>query len=247
MRGHMGGLFTLVIKGPLYNALVAIVDVVPGGDVGVAIVLLTVAIKLILLPLSVSAIKSQIAMREIDPELKRLKVEFKDKPEELGRRTMALFKEKKVNPLATIAVLFVQIPIVLGLYRVFLFEGHGGTFDPSLLYSFISVPQHASFVFLGLIALTGKSMVLAVIVAVSQFLYARVLTPPAPGEKGSFQGDLARSMHVQMRYVFPVVMGFIAYVVPAAVGLYFVVSNIFALGQELAVKRLRHAPVTAQS
>jgi YidC/Oxa1 family membrane protein insertase len=237
----LGHLFTTFIHAPIYNALVFLVGVVPGGDVGIAIIILTTLIKLVLLPLSIGAIRSQVAMKEIDPELKRLRLEFKNNQEELGKRTMALFKEKKVNPVASILVLLIQIPIVIGLYRVFLSEGSGTGFDPAGLYSFVHLPLTISFSFLGLVDLTGKSIALALVVMVTQFVYARMLTTqkPDPAEPASFQTDLARSMHLQMRYVFPILMGVIAYAVHAAVALYFVVSNVFAIGQELAVKKLR--------
>jgi YidC/Oxa1 family membrane protein insertase len=237
----MLGLFTTYIHEPIYNALVFLVGVVPGGDVGIAIILLTSIIKLILLPLSLGAIKSQVVMRELDPELKRLKVEFKGKQEELARRTMALFKEKKINPLSSIFALLIQIPIVIGLYNVFLHEGNGAIFDPAGLYSFVHLPLSESFLFLGVIDLTERSVSLALIVLVTQFIYSLMLTAkkPDPAEPKSFQADLQRSMHLQMRYVFPILMGGIAYAVSAAVALYFVVSNIFAIGQELAVKKLR--------
>jgi YidC/Oxa1 family membrane protein insertase len=244
MRYHdsmFGHLFTSFIHEPIYNALVFLVGIVPGGDVGVAIIILTAVIKFILLPLSIGAIRSQVAMKEIDPELKRLKEELKGNQEELGKRTMALFKEKKVNPVASILVLLIQIPIVIGLYRVFLSEATGKGFDAAGLYSFVHLPLSVSFSFLGVIDLTGKSIALALIVMVTQFIYARMLTiaKPDKSEPASFQTDLARSMHLQMRYVFPLLMGGIAYAVSAAVALYFVVSNIFAIGQELAVKKLR--------
>lgn len=237
----MLGLYNDFIHEPIYNALVFLVGLAPGGDVGVAIILLTILIKLVLLPLSIGAIKSQIVMREIDPELKRLREKYKGNQEELSKRMMALFKEKKVNPLASLFTLLLQIPIVIGLYNVFLHEGNGAAFDPVGLYSFIHLPPEVSFSFLGLVDLTGRSITLAVIVLVTQFLYARMLTltPSAPAERGSFQGDFQRSMQLQMRYVFPILMGGIAYAVSAAVALYFVVSNVFAIGQELFVKKLR--------
>jgi len=234
----MAALFNTFIYEPIYNALAFIVSVMPGGDVGVAIVLLTVFIKFILFPLSLSAVRTQAMMREIDPELKRIREEFKDNKEEVAKRTMALLKDKKVNPFASIFLILIQLPIILGLYFVFLSEGGGGGFDPSVLYSFIHLPESVSFMFLGSIDLTGKSISLAVLVAATQFYNARLMMPVTPqGDEGSLQHDLAKSMHLQMRYVFPVVMGVVAYVISAAIALYFLVSNLFQMFQELYVKR----------
>ena len=103
--------------------------------------------------------------------------------------------------------------------------------------------MQVSFNFIGTIDLTASSIVLAVLVALSQFVVARMMMPLAsdsqPEEK-SLQNDLAKSMQVQMRYVFPIVMGVVAYVISAAIALYFLVSNLFAIGQELYVRRVRN-------
>lgn len=235
----IGNLFTTYIYEPIYNALVFLVGIVPGGDVGIAIILLTVLIKLVLFPLSHQAIKTQKVMREIDPELKKLREEYKENREELARQTMALFKDKKINPFASIFLILIQLPIVFGLYFVFFNEGANGGFDPATLYSFISIPEVYSFSFLGLIELTGKSLILALVVAISQFYLARLMMPKAPEveEKASLKSDFQRSMHLQMRYVFPVIIGLVAYFISAAVALYLATSNLFALLQELIVKR----------
>ena len=237
--------FDATIYHPIYNALVFLVNIVPGADVGIAIILLTVLIKLILFPLSMVAVRTQIVMRELDPKLKVLRKELKEKPEELARKTLALFKEHKINPFASIFLIIVQLPVIIGLYFVFFNEGDGGGFDPNILYSFIAEPMNASFNFLGIVDLTGSSIVLALLVAASQYMVSRMMMPAAPkqeeGEEKSFQADLARSMQIQMRYVFPVVIGVIAYVISAAIALYFLVSNLFAIGQELYVKRTHKA------
>ena len=237
----MADLFTSFIYEPIYNGLALIVTTIPGGDVGIAIVILTVLIKLALFPLSLVAVRTQVVMREIDPELKRIKKQFENNREELARRTMALLKEKKVNPFASIFLILIQIPIILGLYFVFRLEGAGGGFDPAVLYSFVSLPTNASFMFLGLIDLTGRNIFLAVVVAITQFYNARLMMPAAPqGKEGSLQHDLAKSMHLQMRYVLPIIMGLVAYFISAAIALYFLVSNLFQLFQELYVKRTQH-------
>lgn len=234
----MVGLFNTFIYEPIYNALALLINLVPGGDVGIAIILLTVFIKLVLFPLSLKAVRTQAVMREIDPELKKIRADFKEDKEEQARRTMALLKDKKVNPFASIFLVLIQLPIIIGLYFVFLNNGAGSGFDPNLLYSFVTVPTIESFNFLGFIDLAGKSILLAVLVAVTQFISARLMMPTAPEvEEGSLQGDLAKSMHMQMRYVLPIVMGVVAYIISAAIALYFLISNLFQIFQELYVKR----------
>lgn len=235
-------LFNSFIYNPIYNLLAFLVGVVPGADVGIAIIILTLLVKFILFPLSLTAVRTQLVMREIDPELKRIRKELKDKPEELAKKTLAIFKENKINPFASIILILIQLPVIIGLYFVFLSEGNGEAFDVARLYSFVQEPMNASFQFLGVVDLTAGSIVLAFLVAISQFIVGRMMMPALASddsEEKSFQNDLAKSMQVQMKYVFPIVMGVIAYVISAAIALYFLVSNVFAIGQELYVKHAR--------
>ncbi len=237
----IGSFFHAFIYAPIYNALAFAVYWVPGGDVGVAIILITILIKLILFPLAVKASQTQHAMRDLEPQLKEIKEKHKDDSQGLAKATLALYAEYKVNPFASILLLLIQIPIILGLYWVIIAEGHTGEFSPDILYSFVDAPTTVSFIFLGLVEIAKGSIVLSLIVAGTQYIQAKLLMPKAPVASGkqSFQDDLAASMHLQMRYVFPVILGVVSYVASSAVALYFITSNIFGIIQELVAKR-RH-------
>ncbi len=239
----MVSLFHDIVYQPIYNALALVIGIVPGGDMGIAIIVVTLLVRVILFPLSLASIRTQIVMREIDPELRRIRETHKDNREELARRTMALFKEKRVNPFAGFLFILIQLPIIIGLYMVLMSESAVVSFDSSLLYPFVVVPESASLMFLGVIDLAGKSLLLAALVGITQFLYARFMPTPPVSKSGtgttpSFQDDFARSMHIQMRYVFPILMAGVAYFTSAAIALYFIVSNVFSIGQELLVRRI---------
>ena len=230
--------FNLIVYEPIYNGLAFLVTLTV-GDVGLAVVLLTIVVRIILFPLAYSASRTQIAMRAIDPEIRALRERLKDKREELARETMTLFKKHKINPFASIGFILIQLQIIIGLYLVFSAEGANLTFDPSILYSFVAAPVKASLTFLGILDLSGRSIVLALLVGVTQFYYARLLMPQMPVASGkSFQDDLSKSMHIQMRYVFPFMMAGIAYAISGIIALYFLTSNIFGILQEVMVKRL---------
>jgi YidC/Oxa1 family membrane protein insertase len=239
---RMAHFFHVLIYQPIYNALAFILGLVPGGDVGIGIIAITILVRFILFPLSLSAIKTQMAMRKIDPELKALREAHKDDKETLGKKTMELFRENKVNPLAGFFLMLIQLPVIIGLYTVLRAEAQSTTFDTSALYSFVHAPEHVSLIFLGFLNLTGKSIVLAVIVGLTQFLYGRLLSPrtapTAPQVKGSFQDDLSKSMQLQMQYGLPLILGVISYFASSAIALYFVTSNTFSILQELVVQRL---------
>ncbi|MBI3573944.1 membrane protein insertase YidC [Candidatus Kaiserbacteria bacterium] len=237
----MAYLFHVAVYQPIYNALAFLIGLVPGGDVGIGIIGITLLVRFILFPVSLSAIRTQIEMRRIDPKLKALREEFKADKQELGKKTMELFREHKINPLSGFLLVLIQLPIIIGLYTVLRSEAKTVYFDPSVLYPFVHAPAHASLLFLNSLDLTGKSVLLAGIAALTQFLYAKLLATPKaikPASGGSFQEDFASSMQMQMQYIFPIVLGAIAYFASAAIALYFVTSNIFSVLQELVVQRI---------
>lgn len=230
---------------PIYNGLVFFIDVVPGGDVGLAIIGITVVVKVILLPLSIKAAKTQKLMRELEPKLKEIKEKFKDRREEMARATMDVYKEAGMNPFASILLILFQIPIIIALYFA-VYRGGGvplPDINTDLLFSFVSSPETVNMMFLGLIDMAGKSLPLAVLAAATQFVYAQMSLPkPEPKKDGAapnFKEDFARSMHVQMRYVMPLIIGVVAYTISAAIGLYFVVGNLVMIAQEFLIKKHR--------
>ncbi len=227
---------------PIYNSLVFFIDVVRGGDVGLAIICTVILVKLVILPISLKAIRTQLAMREIEPKLAKIKEDYKDQREVQAIKTMELFREAKVNPFSSILLLFIQIPIVIALY--FSVSQGGGVKLPAintaLLYSFVPTPEFANMVFLGFLDITKKSIVLAFIAALTQFIHTNLSLPPQkprdPNAEPNFKDDFARSMQLQMRYVMPVLISFVAYTISAAIALYFTISNLMAIAQEYVVR-----------
>lgn len=230
---------------PVYNGLVFFVDVIPGGDVGLAIIGITLLVKLVLLPLSFKAARTQLVMRELEPRLKELKEKYSEKKdrEALARKTMEAYKTAGINPFASILLLLLQIPIIIALY-LSVFNGGGvrlPEINTELLYSFVMIPQLVDMQFLGLIDIGAKSLLLAALAGATQFMHTRMvmpkLSPRDPNKPASFGEDMKHSMQLQMRYVMPIIIFFVAYTISAAVALYFFVSNIAAIGQEYVVRK----------
>lgn len=227
---------------PIYNSLVLFIDIVRNGDVGIAIICTVVLVKTIILPVSLKAARTQLAMRELEPKLARIKEDYKDKRELQATKTMELFKEAKVNPFSSILLLFIQIPIVIALY--FAVSSGGGVKLPAintaLLYSFIPVPDFANMVFLGFMDITAKSLPLALIAGATQFIHTKLSLPAQkerdPKAEPNFKDDFARTMQLQMRYVMPLLIFFVAYTISAAIALYFTISNLMAIAQEYVVR-----------
>lgn len=232
----MASLFHSFIYLPLYNALIFLVGIVPGEGVGIAVILLTILVRIIVFPIAQNAIKAQVALRKIEPEIEAIKEEFKDNKEELARKTLALYKERGIKMSAPFQLLLVQLPLLIGLYWVFL-QGGLPSVDPEALYSFVKVPISPDMNFLGIINIGERSILLAVMAGLSQYIFTR-LSMPAPSPNGSgFKHDLARSMHIQMRYVLPLMIGVFAYSFSAAIALYWTTGNLFSIAQEIFVKR----------
>jgi len=231
----LGDIWNFLLYQPLLNILAFLVAIVPGGDVGIAIILLTLLVKLALLPLSKRSLENQAKMNELAPELRQIKGSGKSK-EEQARLTFQLYKERKVNPFSGCLLLLIQIPIIFALYWVFY---KGINFSPDLLYSFIEPPAEHSMLFLGILDLGSKSLLLAILAGVSQYLQAHLMPRPAATleEAGSLTESFAKSMRFQMKYFFPIMVAFIAYSISGAVALYWIVSNIISVGQQLWIKK----------
>ncbi|MEX0918934.1 MAG: YidC/Oxa1 family membrane protein insertase [Candidatus Paceibacterota bacterium] len=235
----MVALFNLILFNPLYNALVFITDIIPGNNIGVAIIILTIIVKIILFPLYHKSVKTQSKIKEIEPELKSLKNKYNDDKQEQAKQIMELYRHHGINPFVSIVLLFIQLPIFIALFYVF-FRGFELNLD--ILYSFIPPPAVINTELFGLLDIAEKSFILALLVGGAQFIQMKFSLPPLPPidrnkKERSIKDDFARSFNIQMRYIMPIIIVFIASSLPAAVGLYWLTSNLFAIGHELLVKR----------
>lgn len=226
---------------PLYNGLVFLISVIPGANVGIAVIILTLMVKTIILPLSHKSVAAQAKMRGIEPEIKKVKEKHKDKQEQ-ARQIMDLYKKHGVNPFSGCLLVLVQLPIIFALYWVF-FKGLANL-DTVALYSFITPPDHINMNFLGVIDMAKKSFVLALLAGISQYFQMKLSMPPIPRDDGekkkseiSFKDEFAKNMNIQMRYMLPGIVFFVAYSISSAVALYWLVSNLFSIVHELVVKK----------
>jgi len=234
----MSSLFNLIVYKPLYNGFVILMDLLPWFDVGVLVIIFTIIVKFFLFPLSRKAITAQADLKAIEPEINKIKETYKNNKEEQARKTMALYKERKINPFSSIFVALIQFPIILALYFIFTRSGFP-VINDSLLYSFTHHPDVINMNFLGLINITDKSIILSLLAAISSFFQMRFSMPAQAKKEGaaSFKDDLARSMSLQMRYGFPVIVFFISYTISGVIALYWLTSNLFTLAQEKFIRR----------
>ena len=235
-------IFNTLFYEPLYNGLIFLISVIPGADVGIAIVVLTIAVKFIILPLSHKSVKSQAKIRVIDPEVKEIKEKYSKDKQEQAKKVMELYKKHGVNPFTGCFLVLVQFPVILALYWVF-FKGMGGI-NTDILYSFIHAPSYVNTNFLGIVDVLGKSLVLAVLAGITQYFQMKLSLPPQTKSVSkkdpkdiSFKDEFAKNMTTQMKYVLPIFIFFIAYTISAAVALYWTTNNLFSIAHELVVRR----------
>jgi len=230
--------FHAVFYNPIYNALIALIALVPGGDVGIAVILLTICIRLILLPFSLSAARTQRAMKLLAPKIKDLKEKHKGDKEKEAIETLALYRDAEVNPFASILTVFIQIPVLLALYWVFRYEPFT-ILDTARLYAFTPTPHIVSLEFLGRISIEGKSITLAVLAGLTQFFQAHLALSGTMKPSGTpgMQGDLQKMIGMQLKYIFPFLIATISYTTSGAVALYFITTNLAGALQEWHVRR----------
>jgi len=236
----MMSFFHTVLYTPIYNLLMFLTDILPGQDIGLAVVAATLIVKVILMPLSFAALRTQRAIKAIEPEMKRVREELKDDKEGQAREMFALYKKYGVNPFAGIVTLLIQLPIVISLYWVFNNKALL-TVDTAILYSFVPAPLAISPLFLGIFAVTGASITLAALAALTQFVYGFYAIPvPEKSTKPAgtdMQADFGRALAMQMRFVLPIFIGIAAYYTSVAIALYFITSNLVGVLQEFIIRR----------
>lgn len=238
-------MFRAFITKPLLNGLVAIAAVLPGHSLGLAIILLTLLVKLLLFLPTQHALEGQKKMQLLQPKLEEIRRQFKDDPAAMQRETMRLWKAEKVNPFQSCLPLLVQFPVLIGLFYV-VRDGVHLELSEHLLYAF-SKDLNWTFgtVFLGLDLTKPYIWLFPPLLVVLQFLQMKLTFHIADRKKAQEiakkttpQADTPQEIQQRMMlYVLPLMIGFFAITMPTAVSLYWGVSTLFAVGQQLIVNR----------
>ncbi len=226
---------------PLYNALVFFVSVFPLHSMFIAVIILTIIVRIILYPLSFKALKTQIGMSRIKGKLKEIQKNYPDKQEQ-AKKTMELYKEHGVNPFSSFFTILIQLPIIIALYRVFQNFSVKGL-DSSLLYNFVSKPDVVNLTSFG-INLAEKSILLALLTGITQYIYLNLsssLRKKIEEKDGvvekTAQEKMMESVGSSMKYTMPIIITIVAYIAGGALALYWFVSNIFIIIQEKYIHR----------
>lgn len=226
-------LYHTFISYPILNILVFFYNTIAFRDLGLSIIFVTLLVRLILYPFFHKSAKQQILMQRIQPQVKKLQEQHKDDRAKQGQALMDLYKEHGVNPFSGILLLVIQIPILIALYRLFLSGFGPGSFTG--LYSFIHLPGTINQTFLGFIDLSKKNFILVVCSGIAQYVQARLAIYRAPDATGPLSAP--EKMARQMSFIGPIFTIIIFFNLPAAVGLYWLVSSAFSALQQYIVNR----------
>ncbi len=246
----IGTLYQTFIYVPLFNLLVYIYDTVPGNDIGVSIILLTLLVRLALYKMNGKAIKSQREMQELQPEIKEIQRRYKDDKEKQAQELMAVYQRHKVNPFGGCLPLLIQFPIIIALYQVFL---HGFRADSlGVLYPFVPNPGYLQPVsFNGLVDLSQPVLGLALLAAVLQYFQTKQLMKVNSAKRSPDDGtkeemtpeekaqEFAQALSKNMMYTMPVLTFVLGMTLPSGLALYWSVTTLFAIAQQYLIIRKR--------
>ena len=226
----MKALLKTILYKPLFNALIFLVWLIPGNSVGWAIIILTIIVRLALLPSSLKANRSQIKLRELQPELTKIQAKFKDDKQAQSQAIMAFYKKHKVSPWGSCLPLLIQLPILLVLYYVFINGLSTARFD--LLYEFTPRPDSINPMFFGLDLTLPDKYILPVIAGIAQFVQGYQMQGSLGGKKsGDQKADMQMALSKQMLFIMPIFTVFIAMRLPAALPIYWIITTLFGIGQ----------------
>ncbi len=216
-------------------------------DLGVAVVLITILVKAAMFPLAKGAVKTQEAMKVAKPELDAIQAEFKkikdpttEQRQEMGKKTLEIYREYGIKPFSSFGTLIIQIPIFLALYWIFL-NGGLPEVKTDILYPFVTAPETVRMTFLNFFDISGKSIILALLAGITQYIYLHFSMGKVDVSKngnrfGALGADFGKTLQVQMKYGLPILIVFVAYI-SSVIGLYFIATNLYILLQDSIIKR----------
>ena len=232
-------MFDTILVKPLFNLLAIIYATIPGHSFGLAIILLTILVRILLWPLVHKQLHSQRALQKIQPEVARIRTECKGDRSKESAMLMELYREKGINPFGSLLPLIIQLPIFIALYIVLKDMIQPGEIA-KLTYPAVKnlaaiktiIDNGGAFhpTFLG-IDLAKPSVILAALAGLAQFFQTKMLTPNNP------QGDAQAKAMASMVYIFPGITFLIGLSLPSALALYWITTSLAAILQQYLILR----------
>lgn len=188
------------------------------GNYGISIIVFTILVKLLLVPLTLKQTKSMKQMQEVQPKIKEIQTKYKNDPEKMNAKVMEIYKEHNVNPFGGCLPLLVQFPIIIGLFTVL---------RNPLEYGFAQEVVGTGFLWMSSLS-QPDLWILPILAGAATYLTSATMSTPGAKQ------DPTQNM---MKYFFPIMMIWMSRTLPAGVSLYWVVSSLFQVGQQLIINK----------
>ena len=217
----MGKLFHFLLIEPLVTTLVFLYDYVTFQDLGIAIVLLTFIIRLVLFPLFYKSIRNQAILQKLQPEVEKIQQLHKHDREKQATALMELYKNHRVNPLSGFLMILVQLPILIALYQVFL-----------------NPPANLGQLFLNFVDLKKPNLIIVLVAAILQYWQGKLSMSATPASvKDKQENNPAFKIAKNMVILGPILTVVILYNLPSAVGLYWLATTVFSIVQQTYINK----------
>ncbi len=224
-------LFNTILYQPIFNLLVYLYNTIALQDVGIAIIIITILIKIILHPLMVKSIKAQKALQELQPKMAALKKKYKNNQEALGKDMMKLYKQEKISPASSCLPLLVQMPFLIAVFRVFKNGFHEESLN--LLYPFVDNPGSLDPIAFGFINLQESNIFLAISAGIAQYFTSKMLiSKKQPDVGGSKDEAMTANINKQMIYFMPAITVFIGITLPGGLTFYWFITTLLTAAQQ---------------
>ena len=194
------------------------------GKFGIAIIIITILMRIVVFPLTLKQEKSMKKMRELQPEMDKIKEKYKDNPQEYQKRVSEIYKENNVNPLGGCLPLLIQLPVFVALYYAF----SGKTIPNDATFLWFNLKQPDKLFMMGNFAFN----LLPILNTGVTYLQQKMMSGATQGQEGSNQLQ-------SMMYTMPLMMLFLFYRMPSGVTLYYLVSGVLSLAQQYIIMKGR--------
>ncbi len=235
-------ILTTIFVQPLMNLLFLIYGLIPGHDFGLSVILLTIIIRSALWPLTAKQLHSQKKMQALAPDIAKLKKQAGGDKQKESQLLMELYKEKEISPFSACLPALLQFPFLIALYFVFQKSTHDPAAIAGFLYapiknlpyiqSIIQNPSSFNPSLFGIVNMAAPSVVLALLAGITQYIQVKMIAPKKTDTK-----DSQAQATAMMNYIFPFITTFIAWKLPAALPLYWTVTNVMTIGQQYIIMR----------
>jgi len=194
------------------------------GKFGIAIIIITILMRIVVFPLTLKQEKSMKKMRELQPEMDKIKEKYKDNPQEYQKKILEFQKENDINPLGGCWPILIQLPVFVALYYAF----SGKTIPNDATFLWFNLKQPDKLFMMGNFAFN----LLPILNTGVTYLQQKIMSGATKGQEGNNQLQ-------SMMYTMPLMMLFLFYRMPSGVTLYYLVSGVLSLAQQYIIMKGR--------